>query len=345
MIIPFAENITLFKADSRWCSPDLADTSLEGVAEGVYDVCLSQSSEATLFSEHYKEERFLQQVDNINTIYVAMTRAALGMHVIAQTPAQKCLDAIADKAPYAFSDFSQILYWFVAASGKTDGVRRSGGDGFVRFDVGEIVDFASLRKEKKSDVLAFQLDGGDSYPSFALNPERGDDETDVRERGRLKFSADSLDFFSSDGEAGISASNRVRGVVLHDILASVVYPEDLDEAVDRSLSCGEVTSEEAEEIRRLLSARIAEAVERGWFPDSARVLNETSLIDADGSVCRPDRVVIDGNKVIVIDYKFGEHHKSYERQLAKYADIWKRMGYEDVSSVLWYVHTGEHVVL
>ena len=345
VIIPFAENITLFKADSRWCSPDLAGSPLEDVAEGVYDVYLSQSSESSLFSEHYKSERFLQQVDNINTIYVAMTRAALGMHVIARTPAQKCLDAVKENAPYAYSDFSQILYWFVAASGKMKDVRRSGGEGFVRFDVGEMVDFASLRKEKESDVLAFQIEEGGAYPSFALNPESGDDEADVRERGRLKFSADSLDFFSADGDAGISASNRIRGVVLHDILASVVAPQDLDGAVDRSLSCGEVTPEEAEEIRRLLSERISEGVARGWFPDSARVLNETSLIDVDGSVFRPDRVVIDGNKVIVIDYKFGEHRKSYERQLAKYADMWKRMGYENVSSVLWYVHTGEYAVL
>ena len=345
VIIPFAENITLFKPDSRWCSPDLGGTPLEGVAEGVYDVCLSQSSESTLFSEHYRGERFLQQVDNINTIYVAMTRAALGMHVIAQTPAQKCLDAVKDEAPYAYSDFSQILYWFVSASGKVTDVRRSGGEGFVRFDIGEIVDFASLRKEKKSDVLAFQIEEEGAYPSFALNPEAGDGETDVRERGRLKFSADSLDFFSHDGGAGISASNRIRGVVLHDILASVVVPQDLDEAVDRSLSCGEVTPSEAEEVRRLLSDRIAEGVDRGWFPDSGRVLNETSLVDVDGSIYRPDRVIIDGDKVIVIDYKFGEHRRSYERQLARYADIWRRMGYENVSSVLWYVHTGEYVVL
>ncbi|MBQ7899497.1 MAG: UvrD-helicase domain-containing protein [Bacteroidales bacterium] len=345
VIIPFAENITLFKADSRWCSPDLSGTQLEGVAEGVYDVYLSQSSESTLFSEHYKDERFLQQVDNINTIYVAMTRAALGMHVIAQTPAQKCQDAIRDKVPYAFTDFSQILYWFVAASGKVKDVRRSGGEGFVRFDVGEMVDFTSLRKEKKSDVMAFRTGEGGSYPSFALNPEAGEDETDVRERGRLKFSADSLDFFSADGDAGISASNRIRGVVLHDILSSVVVPEDLDEAVDRSLASGEVTPGEAEEIRRLLADRIAEGAGRGWFPDSARVLNETSLIDVDGSIFRPDRVVVDGNKVVVIDYKSGEHRKSYERQLARYADIWRRMGYEDVSSVLWYVHTGEYVIL
>ena len=83
---------------------------------------------------------------------------------------------------------------------------------------------------------------------------------------------------------------------------------------------------------------------RGWFPENAdRILNESTLIDTDGQMYRPDRVVIDDKKVIIVDYKFGEHYRSYERQLRKYAEIWRRLGYSDVSSYLWYVHTDEVV--
>ena len=85
-------------------------TVLSGVADGVYDVTLSGNSESTLFAEHYRKERFLQQVDNINTIYVALTRAALGMHVIAKTPSSKMLSAIEAGTVSEFSDFSQMLY-------------------------------------------------------------------------------------------------------------------------------------------------------------------------------------------------------------------------------------------
>jgi superfamily I DNA/RNA helicase len=42
VIIPFAENITLYKAGSSWCVPNLSGTQLDGVANGVYDVVLSQ---------------------------------------------------------------------------------------------------------------------------------------------------------------------------------------------------------------------------------------------------------------------------------------------------------------
>ena len=68
-------------------------------------------------------------------------------------------------------------------------------------------------------------------------------------------------------------------------------------------------------------------------------------IDADGQIFRPDRVVIDNGKVLVIDYKFGEHHRRYERQVRRYMDMWRRMGYTDVSGFLWYLDTGNIVEL
>ena len=355
VIIPFAENINLYKAGSYWCVPELEGTPLDGVADGVYDVTLSKASEDTLFAEDYRKENFLQQVDNINTIYVAMTRAALGMHIIAKTPSAKCLKAVEAGDTTQFADFSQMLYWFASAScgGDVPGneellppftvARTAAEDGAERFDAGDMVCFGEHRKHG-NETATFDISGHDELPSIALNPQPGDSDEDVRERGRLKFTADALDFFSKDGETGVSASNRIKGVVLHDILAHVNVPEDLEGAVRQAVQAGELTGAEADEAYRLLSERIAAAAGRGWFPsDADRILNEASLIDTDGQICRPDRVVIADGKVIIIDYKFGEHHRIYERQLKKYAGIWSRLGYEDVTSYLWYVHTDEVV--
>ena len=70
-------------------------------------------------------------------------------------------------------------------------------------------------------------------------------------------------------------------------------------------------------------------------------MNETTLIDTDGRMYRPDRVIVKGGKVTIVDYKFGEHYRKYEGQLQSYARIWRKMGYADVSAFLWYVQTGE----
>ena len=82
------------------------------------------------------------------------------------------------------------------------------------------------------------------------------------------------------------------------------------------------------------------------FPSGQEILyNEASLIDTDGSVHRPDRVVVSEDVVQVIDYKFGEHYRKYERQVKRYMDMWRRMGYDKVSGYLWYLDSGNIVEL
>jgi ATP-dependent exoDNAse (exonuclease V) beta subunit len=337
VILPFAENITFYKADSHWCAPDLEGTVLSGVADGVYDVNLSGSSESTLFAEHYRKERFLQQVDNINTIYVAMTRAALGVHVIAKTPSNKVLAAIETGSVTEFSDFSQMLYDYAYRTS----LQSEEGEDVKCFTYGEMPDFKALRKKESYDER-FVVTAGGGYPSIPLNPQEGDVECDVRERGRLKFSADSIDFFSEEGQAGIDASNRIKGIVLHDILASVIVPEDLEPAVMEALYDGLITDAQAPLIIEMLGERIKAVKKYAWFDvEPADVLNEISLIDTDGQVYRPDRVIRTGDKVMIVDYKFGEHFRKYERQMNKYVQLWHRMGYDNVYAFLWYIHTGE----
>ena len=118
-------------------------------------------------------------------------------------------------------------------------------------------------------------------------------------------------------------------------------PEELGQAVRDAAARGEISHDQIEPVTEMLAERIAQVESRGWFnTPGAEILNEVSLIDDDGEVYRPDRVVKVGDKIMIVDYKFGEHHKNYEQQMEKYTEIWRGMGYEDVSAYLWYVHTG-----
>ena len=82
----------------------------------------------------------------------------------------------------------------------------------------------------------------------------------------------------------------------------------------------------------MLSERIASVEGRGWFmsavadaaPLPVRIRREVSLIDTDGSIVRPDRVIEYGDgSILVIDYKFGHREpaaeRKYRRQVARYA--------------------------
>ena len=339
VILPFVENIKLYKPDNHWCEPELQGTVLEESAAGLYDVTLSGASADTLFAKHYEKERFLQQVDNINTLYVAMTRASLGVHIIAKNPPASQIKAFSEMVLTGFTDFSQMLYWFADRTGMT---RREEGASLT-YSVGNIPDFNMYRKSALNDTMPLVVADGDEYPSVPLNFGPEDELADVCERGRLKFTSEALNFFKEDNE-DMSSSRRVRGVVLHDILSRVIVPEDLEASLGRALHDGEIDPAQVDSVRELLSSAIDAGIGRGWFPsDRSRVINEAAILDVGGGEYRPDRVVLEGSRVIIIDYKFGEQNTRYARQVLKYADLWKRMGYKDVEAELWYVETGDVV--
>ena len=178
------------------------------------------------------------------------------------------------------------------------------------------------------------------YRSYPLEQQQEDPSEDVRVRGRLKFSSDAVDFFTGED------AQRRRGIILHDILSDIVLPSDVDAAVRSRLDDGTIDAPQAAEYRSLIKDRIASVRERGWFPDDrSKVRTEVTIADADGRLHRPDRVVEEGGRIIIIDYKTGEESESYLCQLRRYARLYRDMGYADVQACLWYVYENKIVYL
>ena len=320
VIFPYSEKVDLFRDRNAWTVPKVEGTPLEGIGTAAFDVKLSSGSSQTLFEDDYRKELLLQYIDNINTYYVALTRASKGMTIISDISGSpsKC--------------FSGILFNYLKQESPQSGFcEYCDVDGeTVSFHKGDLYDFSGL-KRKGSRLIALEP----GYPSFPLNPER---EDEGMERGRLKVSADSSDFFTSEGIARAEA--RQNGTVLHDILSRIKVPSDLEASVIQAIRQGDLESSRKDEVTSLLSERIANHPE--WFPSGdAEILNEVALIDADGREWRPDRVIIRNGAVTIIDYKFGEHNPHYSAQVARYAAIYRRLGYRNVSTFIWYVPTDE----
>ena len=82
---------------------------------------------------------------------------------------------------------------------------------------------------------------------------------------------------------------------------------------------------------------------KAWYDGSARVLNEVDILFGKGLSKRPDRVMIKDNKVIVVDYKFGErqdkrHPNQVRREnttLNPTANEFSPFGVYPLSSLLW----------
>ena len=170
----------------------------------------------------------------------------------------------------------------------------------------------------------------------------GDDSNDARlqepvdsfvsipSQPRIEMAYSGTAFFEEPGA-------RQKGVVLHDILSSVNVPEDLPAAVARAVDEGELPASEAEAVTAMLGEAMASVAGLHWFDSGNTVYNELSIINTDGEVERPDRVIIRGGETIVVDYKFGEERKGYRWQVGRYMKLLRQMGYSRVKGYLWYV--------
>ena len=307
VIFPYAEKVSLYKAGVHWCPLDTARTPFSGEVAGIYPVSLGNAAEASLFDGSVQRERRQQLVDNLNLFYVALTRAEKSLHVIAKTPTKKCRDAVA-RGKAEFGNLSEVLFAFLR--------------GQDEFRAGQAYDFSRLERKPSSDARDFPA----AYPSYAL-------------QGRLAPSQEADDFFSDDGSVGVEASPRLRGIVLHDILSEVGVPADLDAAVDAAVRDGRLDAAGGASARALLRERIA--AHPDWFPadpgPEVQVRNEQAVFDTDGTERRPDRVVTDGRRATVIDFKFGHEKEFYQWQLRRYARIYRQLGYELSGAYIWYV--------
>ena len=46
----------------------------------------------------------------------------------------------------------------------------------------------------------------------------------------------------------------------------------------------------------------------------------------------------DGNKMIVVDFKFGTPKENYRKQVREYMHLLETMGHENVEGYLWFVY-------
>ncbi len=266
----------------------------------------SSSLKETIFKEEYAEERFRVYMDHLNLLYVAFTRARESLAV--WTPGAKKEDKFTDVSAL----IRRILNAEAFPGGKWDkeGSKWTHGD----FSFSPSVQFA------RDQVILSNL----SSHEFS---------------GKLKLMYRGTDFFDSDAEQRVHY-----GTLMHEIFARIRTAEDIEQALESISREGMIDRKKAEllkpEINRLMQVDMV----RDWFDGSWRVIAEQDILTRDGSVKRPDRVMLKSDKVIVVDYKFGRQKSTgHKTQVRKYADILKQMKYKEVKGFLWYVNLGEIV--
>lgn len=231
---------------------------------------------------------------------------AVNMMYVASTRASQGMLLMGNPKEGAFGTFADILYDYC------------GGVESVRGDMSSCIWNAAVK-----DSGSYPM----TYPVYPLG-------------SRLKVRPYASDFFTLSGNDLKDLPFRQRGIVLHDILSRVRIPSDLNASVRSAVRDGSIARSSADKVESFLAKRISSHPE--LFREDCKILNECTLVSTDGTLYRPDRVIVcpDGS-AIVVDYKFGSAREEYEAQVSAYALSLRRMGYSRVSAMLWYVYKDE----
>ncbi|MCD8043185.1 MAG: UvrD-helicase domain-containing protein [Tannerellaceae bacterium] len=303
-----------------WCQPRKQPFNLLQLVPVKYSSVLAK----TIFAEDYYHEKLHAFIDNLNTLYVAFTRAKEELIVFAPRPKKikektgECekVNSIAELlwtallTPEETIPGSEPLISLPGYFNQEEGLFRMG-------DWWKTPPPAVKKEKKQTGEITME-----HFVSVSPN-----DRLELRLKGK--------GFFFDD-------PRRKHGTVMHEILSLVKTVEDIPAAVENYYINGLINREEVYVLQQKLEEILHRPEVNGWFNGSGTVLNEVDILFNRGMSRRPDRIIISDRKVSVIDYKFGEQkEKRHHRQVQKYMELISRMGYQDVNGYLWYVELNE----
>lgn len=291
-----------------WCHPKVEPFNALHLVPVKYSSTLSR----TIFAGEYYEEKLHAYIDNLNTLYVAFTRAKEELIVFSPRP----------KKEGSVSGIADLLWAGIDASTKN----RTG-------DARSLVPLA-----EHFDREAGVFESGDWW-----HPASSTDRSTLVKEVQMKriASVDPADrlrlrlygkgfFFDNE--------QRKHGTLMHDVLSKIRHVKDIPSAVMTYQYAGVIDKEEYVVLVARLEKLLGRSPVLSWYDGNARVLNEVDILEKNGFTKRPDRVMIKEDRVEVVDYKFGlQEKKAYRKQVESYLELIRRMGYVQVTGYIWYV--------
>lgn len=149
-----------------------------------------------------------------------------------------------------------------------------------------------------------------------------------------------------DPSAACPARPIHEGKILHEIFKAIQGDGDVMNAVNRMLQKGLISVKDRDRYLKMVEDALQLPEVSDWFSKNWKVLTEAEIILPRGGMKRPDRVMMQAGRTLVIDYKFGSvMEAAHEKQVKEYAAILQAMGHEQVEAWLWYVRMGRVVRL
>ena len=285
-----------------WCAPSEQPFNELPLLPVEYSSSLANS----IFAKNYFDELMHQYIDNLNVAYVAFTRTKHELY---------CFSPLPNKEPESvekINTLADLLYFsFLNSNDISDEyhLNENFDEEKHQFSIGEQVEY-HYTEEKLSAETTEKIK---TYHS-------------ANSTERLKIKHNQIDLWLSNQQLNDSRLNY--GIIMHDILCRIRVKADQQNAIQHMVREGRINENEAQIVLSEMELFWNLPHVNDWFTEDKHIVNEANILTEGGSLYRPDRVVIHGNKAVVVDYKFGDiESPNHHRQVKKYMELIALMGY------------------
>lgn len=268
----------------------------------------TSSLKDSVFAHAYWEEEVKSYLDNLNLLYVAMTRA--GDALLVNTHAK-------GKTGYV----SKLLLEFAEQQESWQEADRKLAIGFES-------DFTLMaaQKDKEEEVFSKESVNLTYYESH-----------NWQEKLQIKHSRNLI-----LDDSGLSKTDL--GIYVHDIFSQLNDISEIPVLLEKVKAERMLNSEDYESIQKLVKDNLQKGSDLlPWFETDWDVKTEVPVLLTDGSLIRLDRVLLKNYEARILDFKTGKKSDHDKKQLNFYRNTLKKMGYEKVTAYIAYLNPLEIV--
>ncbi len=302
VIIPFAEEDYSRKPkDKLWLDSEENISELPRVLIDNNSAVEGFGEEASFVYQQKKQEDLL---DNVNVLYVALTRAEEQLYIISSMN-------LSAKGEIPRNNMATFFINYL--------------ENYAAFDVDKL-EYEIGSPQKLSEESA-EIGEAPKVPFV----------TEVLHPKAIKIAQRESLMWGTHQQKAIEYGN-----VVHEILSYIETISDVDLALTKAVENGLITTNQREEVAHTVLHILNHLELSAYFAEGNKVMNEQTIIQKEGTPIKPDRMVLAQNKeVYLLDYKTGIHSQKYQLQLETYQNAIEKMGFQVTKKALVYI--GEQV--
>ncbi|MEO7311107.1 MAG: UvrD-helicase domain-containing protein [Chitinophagaceae bacterium] len=262
------------------------------------------------FAYEYFEEQLLSQMDSLNMLYVATTRAKRQITAFAPKPKT---DKAGDSKIKTVGD---LLYHVLETpvenlADRIENVNEAFGENQLLFGGAPTPKAAAT--VTSTGINLGELVYGDWRQQLQVRPAA-----------------------MLPGEDKVSLP-RTRGTLLHHALSLLQQPAELHIVLQQMEMKGLVNATIKKEMQAILEKLLKNELLAGWTTNTMYRISERDIVTIDRQLKRPDLVLASEEQTLVIDFKFTEgKDPKLNRQVQEYRSLLQEMQFKNVKGYLLY---------